>query len=405
MSTRELIADYTETVMDTFGAPQLALTRGEGAYVWDVEGNRYLDLLSGIAVNCLGHSHPELAAAIADQAATLMHVSNFFTTPQQVEAARAILHRVCVGEAPAGSRVFFANSGTEANEAALKCVRKHAGPTKPRILALTHAFHGRSTGSLSLTWKAAYREPFAPLMPGVEFIEPSVEALTQAMGDDVGGVFIEPIQGEAGVHPVSSDFARAVRDLTREAGAFFVVDEVQTGVGRTGRWMAHHAWTTAAGEPVVPDIVTLAKGLGAGFPVGACVGLGEAGQVFTPGTHGTTFGGNPLAARVVCETLRLLDEGDVLAHADEVGTWFRARLAELGPDVVTEVRGQGLLIAVDLAEAEAPAVVTELRERGIIANAPGPKTLRFAPPLIVTAADLAPVPAAVADACAKVGRA
>lgn len=389
---------YAGTVMNTFGLPGLVIDRGEGVYLWDTKGRRYLDLLGGIAVNCLGHAHPALVAAVSEQMARLSHVSNFFATAPQISAASALLENVCVGGAPEGSRVFFANSGTEANEAAVKIVRAHAGPTRPRILALTHAFHGRSTGALALTWKEAYRAPFAPLMPGVEFIDPTPQALEAAWGDDVGGVFLEPIQGEAGVWPLEADFAWRARELTRDTGALLVVDEIQTGIGRTGEWMAHHAWSDPKRGPFLPDVVTVAKGLGGGFPVGACVGIGEAGAVLMPGMHGTTFGGNPLAGAAVCATLATLEADGLLAHAKTLGRQIRTELRELGPTLVSQVRGAGLLIGADLVDVAAPAVVAELARRGIIANATGPHTLRFAPALILTLEDWHPVPAQVAAA-------
>jgi acetylornithine/N-succinyldiaminopimelate aminotransferase len=379
----DILESYRRDLLGVFGDPSLVLVRGSGCRVTDADGTEYLDLLAGIAVNSLGYSHPAWVAAIAEQAGRLSHVSNFFTSPQQVELAAALLE---VAEAPEGGKVFFTNSGTEANEAALKLVRAHgnaAEPAKRRILALTHAFHGRTAGALAATWKEAYRAPFEPLPGGVEFIEPTVEALEAAMGDDVAGVILEPVQGEAGVIPLSEEFLRAARRSTREHGALLVVDEVQSGMGRTGRWL--ESLRSLSGEQA-PDVVTLAKGLGGGFPIGAMLTLTPAATgVLGAGNHGTTFGGNPLAMAAGLATVRAIREEGLLAHAEELGEHLRAALA--GVEGVGEVRGRGLLIAFDLVEGAsaglAPALVAAAREGGFIINATGPGTVRLAPPLVL----------------------
>jgi acetylornithine/N-succinyldiaminopimelate aminotransferase len=374
---------YGGALMNTFGPPQRVLVRGEGAYVWDADGRRYLDLLGGIAVNALGHAHPAVVAAVTEQLSTLGHVSNFFATPAQITLAEKLLSIVTPGGAPAGSRVFLANSGTEANEAAFKMARRHGGPDRPRVLALEGAFHGRTMGALALTHKAAYREPFAPLPGGVEFVPfGDVAALEEAMGEDVAAVFLEPVQGEAGVRALPPGYLARARELTTAAGALLVLDEVQSGMGRTGTWMAHHL--PHIGDGVVPDVVTLAKGLGAGFPIGATVALGEhPATLLGPGQHGTTFGGNPLAAAAALAVIDVLADG-LLEHVAEVGTWLREKLGAIGHAGVGEVRGEGLLVALDLADPVAKAVSAQLLDEGFIVNPVREDALRLAPPLILT---------------------
>jgi len=279
---------YGHALMDTFGPPQRVLVRGDGAYVWDADGVRYLDLLAGIAVNALGHAHPTLTAAISAQLGTLGHVSNFFATPTQIALAERLLQLAGADE---GSRVFLTNSGTEANEAVVKMARRTG---RPRILALEGAFHGRTMGALALTHKAAYREPFEPLPGGVEFVPfGDVDALEAALDEDVAALVVEPIQGEAGVRPLPPGYLARARELTAACGALLVLDEVQTGMGRTGAWFAHQHPHLGGG--ITPDAVTLAKGLGGGFPVGAVIAFGErAATLLGRGQHGTTFGGrNP----------------------------------------------------------------------------------------------------------------
>lgn len=382
----EYLDAYRRDLLNVFGEPSLVLVEGHGCEVTDATGRTYLDLLAGIAVNALGYSHPAWVQAVAEQAATLGHASNFFTSPPQIRLAQTLLE---ITGAPEGAKVFFTNSGTEANEAALKLVRAHgnaAAPARTRILALEHAFHGRTAGALAVTWKEAYRAPFVPLPGGVEFIEPTVAALEAAMGPDVAGVILEPIQGEAGVHAVPSDFLVAARELTREAGALLVVDEVQTGMGRTGLWLES---LRSLDEAHAPDVVTLAKGLGGGFPIGAMLALTpEATGVLGPGNHGTTFGGNPLAMAAGLATIRAIHDEQLLARARDTGGFLREGLAAV-PGVAA-VRGQGLLIAADLQGAgagsgwSAPDVVAAARRRGFLINATGPETIRLAPPLILT---------------------
>ena len=375
---------YGRAVMNTFGAPQRVLVRGRGARVWDADGAQYTDLLAGIAVNCLGHAHPAVVEAVTAQLSTLGHVSNFFTTPAQITLAEELIGLVFPGADPADSRVFLANSGTEANEGAFKIARRHGGAQRPRVLALTDAFHGRTMGSLALTHKAAYREPFEPLPGGVEFV-PAGDgaALAAAMGPDVAALIVEPIQGEAGVRELPPGYLEAARELTGRAGALLIIDEVQTGMGRTGAWMAHHLLAPS----VTPDVVTLAKGLGGGVPIGAVVATGPAAGLLGPGQHGTTFGGNPVACAAALAVIATIRDEGLRERASALGARWSAELAAVPG--VTDVRGRGLLRGVGLADAVGPAaaVAAELMERGFIVNAPRPDTLRLAPPLILPDAD------------------
>ena len=385
---------YTHAVMDTFGPPQRVLVRGEGCYVWDADGRRYLDLLAGIAVNALGHAHPTLTAAISAQLGTLGHVSNFFGTPTQIALAETLLR---LAQAPEGSRVFFTNSGTEALEAAVKMTRRvRPDGQVGRVLALEGAFHGRSMGALALTHKAAYREPFEPLPGGVEHVafgdtaaldEAFSPAAVAARGP-VAALVVEPIQGEAGVRPLPAGYLAHARRLTSEAGALLILDEVQTGVGRTGAWFAHRLPELGGG--VVPDVVTLAKGLGGGFPVGAVIAFGErAAGLLGRGQHGTTFGGNPVAAAAALATLGVIERDGLLDHVTRTGALLRseieASVASGAAPLVREVRGHGLLLAVVLTDPVASDVVAAALEAGFIVNAVAPDAVRLAPPLVLTA--------------------
>ncbi|MGO4236895.1 acetylornithine transaminase [Pseudarthrobacter sp. YAF2] len=376
----EWLSRYSTSLMNVFGTPQRVLVRGAGCLVWDADGKEYLDLLGGIAVNALGHAHPFVTSVIASQLATLGHVSNFFTSPTQVALAERLLE---LTHAPAGSKVFFSNSGTEANEAAFKLARRNTGDAaikRTKIIALEGAFHGRTMGALALTAKEAYRAPFEPLPGGVVHIPfGDIAALEAAVDETVAAVFLEPIQGEAGVRPLPPGYLKAAREATSKAGALLILDEVQTGIGRTGKWLA----SEDAG--IVPDAVTLAKGLGGGFPIGALITFGEqTSSLLSAGQHGTTFGGNPVATAAALATLHALESQNVLANATAVGEHLRSALAAIPG--VTEVRGEGLLIGFDLDADVAPAVVQAGLDAGFIVNSPGPRTIRLAPPLILTTA-------------------
>ena len=387
--TTELLDGYRDNLLGVFGDPALVLVEGQGCRVTDADGRRYLDLLAGIAVNSLGHAHPAWVRAVAEQAGRLAHVSNLFTTPEVVELARELLE---VTGAPAGSHVFFANSGSEANEAAFKLARRHGrehpdaqGRPRTRVLALEHAFHGRTMGSLALTAKEAYRAPFEPLPGGVSHVPATVEALAAELDDTVAALIVEPVQGEAGVRGLPEGYLARARELTREHGALLVVDEVQSGIGRTGDWLASTA-QLPGGE--FPDAVTLAKGLGGGFPIGALLTAGpEVSGLLGAGQHGTTFGGNPLAAAAALATVRTIRDEGLLENARAVGEHLAARLRDVPG--VTDVRGYGLLVGFDLVpsapdDAVAPRLVAAARDAGFLVNATGPATVRLAPPLIVT---------------------
>jgi len=369
---------YAQSLMGVFGRPKAVLCRGEGCYVWDANGKRYLDLLAGIAVNALGHGHPMVVEAITRQAASLIHVSNFFASPPQIELAERLL---AVAGAPAGSAVFFANSGTEAIEAAIKLSRRTG---RTALVAAEAAFHGRTTGALALTYKKAYREPFAPLIGPVTHVPLNDEAaLRSAVDRDVGALFLEPIQGEAGVVAADPAYLRLARELTIASDTLLIIDEVQTGVGRTGTWFAFQQ----AG--IVPDAITVAKGLGAGVPIGAMITFGpDVSGLLTAGQHGTTFGGNPLAAAVGLAVLDTIETDDLLAHVTSVGNHLVDSVAALSHPMISGVRGAGLLRAIELSAHVSAVVADRALAAGFIVNAPTPDVLRLTPPLIVTTAQI-----------------
>ncbi len=377
----EWTARYSRSVMNTFGAPRAVLVRGEGPYVWDADGRRYLDLLGGIAVNVLGHAHPTLTAAISAQLGTLGQVSNFFASPPQVALAERLIG--LAGGGP-GGRVFFANSGTEANEAAFKMARRTG---RTRMLALEGAFHGRTMGALALTSKAAYREPFEPLPGHVQFLPfGDTAALESALTDEVAALVVEVVQGEAGVRPLPPGYLAHARRLADQVGALLVVDEVQTGIGRTGRWFAFQ--DPALGGGALPDVVTLAKGLGGGIPVGAVLALTDrAAGLLGPGQHGTTFGGNPVATAAALATLGVIERDGLLANVRQVSARLVEALATI--PLVREVRAVGLLVAIELTGSVSVAVAERALAAGFIVNPVTPTALRLAPPLVVTWEQLA----------------
>ncbi|MBO0842317.1 MAG: acetylornithine transaminase, partial [Nocardioides sp.] len=379
---------YAAALMNTFGAPKLVLARGEGAHVWDESGKEYVDLLAGIAVNALGHAHPSLVSAVTEQMQTLGHISNFFTSGPQVELAEALIERVPGGleEASAGggprgrtprARVFFANSGTEANEAGFKLTRKTG---RTHLVAATGSFHGRTMGALALTAKEAYRAPFAPLPGDVTFVPyGDAGALAAAVTDRTAAIVLEPIQGEAGVVVPPAGYLAAARSVADAHGALLWLDEVQSGIGRTGRWFAHET----AG--VTADIVTVAKGLGGGFPIGACIGLGRAATLLEPGNHGTTFGGNPVACAAGLAVISTIESEGLLEHATVLGQKLRDGLA--ADPRVERVDGEGLFLGAVLDGVDATKVVTAALESGFILNAASPSRVRLVPPLVLTETD------------------
>ena len=374
-----LKARYPEALMNTFGPPKLALVRGQGTHVWDEDGKEYVDLLAGIAVNSLGHGHPALVGAVSEQLRTLGHVSNFFTTGPQVELTERLLALLGDAAAQQGGKVFFANSGAEANEGAFKLTRRTG---RTHVVVAEGGFHGRTMGALALTSKAAYREPFEPLPGDVTFVPyGDADALAAAVTDETAAICLEPIQGEAGVVVPPEGYLAAARRTADEHGALLWFDEVQSGIGRTGDWLAHLR------HGVAPDVVTLAKGLGGGFPIGAVIGVGRAADLLQPGNHGTTFGGNPVACAAALAVLDTIEAEGLLEHVTVLGQKIRDGLA--ADPRVTEVRGEGLLIGLDLASESAAAVVQAAQDAGFIINMTTPQRIRLAPPLVLTDDDAA----------------
>ncbi|GAA1809895.1 acetylornithine transaminase [Nocardioides hankookensis] len=367
---------YAASVMNTFGPPKLVLARGEGAHVWDTDGKEYVDLLGGIAVNALGHAHPAIVDAVTSQLGTLGHISNFFTSAPQVELAEKLL--TLLGLEPGEGKVFFTNSGTEANEAAFKLTRRTG---RTHVVVAEGSFHGRTMGALALTSKEAYRTPFEPLPGDVTFVPyGDADALAAAVTDETAAILLEPIQGEAGVVVPPEDYLAAARAVADEHGALLWLDEIQSGMGRTGAWFAH------LGTGVRPDVVTVAKGLGGGFPIGACIGLGDAGTLLEPGNHGTTFGGNPVACAAALAVIRTIEDEDLLEHVTVLGQKLRDGLA-VDPRV-TEVRGDGLFVGLELAADVSAEVAAAALEAGFIVNNATPRRIRLAPPLVLTEDDV-----------------
>jgi acetylornithine aminotransferase len=368
---------WTAALMNNYGTPALELVKGSGAEVWDSTGRRYLDLVSGVAVNALGHAHPAVVEAVTTQVRQLGHVSNFFVHEpvlQLAERLQALL------EAP-DSRVLFCNSGAEANETAFKIARRTG---RPHIVAAQNAFHGRTMGALALTGQQPKRAPFEPLPPGVSHVPyGDAAALDAAVDADTAAVVLEPILGEAGVIVPPEGYLRAAREITATRGALLVMDEVQTGIGRTGAWFAHQA----AG--IRPDVVTLAKGLGGGLPIGACIGVGEAGRLLEPGQHGTTFGGNPVCCAAALAVLDTITGEGLLEHVQQVGKEIAAGIEALGHPLVTDVSGAGLMIGVGLASPVSAAVSVAARQSGYLVNNAVADRIRLIPPLVLTEAQAA----------------
>jgi acetylornithine/N-succinyldiaminopimelate aminotransferase len=364
---------WQAAMMDNYGTPPLTLVRGSGAEVWDAEGNRYLDLVAGIAVNALGHGHPAVIEAVTTQMQTLGHTSNLYITEPPLELAEKLLELI---DRP--GRVVFCNSGAEANEAAFKMARRTG---RPKIIACENAFHGRTMGALALTGQEPKRTPFYPMTPGVEHVPyGDVAALDAAVDSDTAAVFLEPILGEAGAINPPEGYLQAARRITAERGALLVLDEVQTGIGRTGSWFAFQQ----AG--VVPDVVTLAKGLAGGLPIGACIGLDAAGELLKPGQHGTTFGGNPVCAAAALAVLRTIAQDGLLEHVTQVGKEIATAVEGLGHPLVADVSGAGLLIGIGLHKPVSTAVAAAGRAGGFLVNNAVPDRVRLVPPLVLTEA-------------------
>ncbi|OAA16946.1 Acetylornithine aminotransferase [Corynebacterium afermentans subsp. afermentans] len=373
----EFSSRWTSALLDTYPTPPVELVSGEGATVTDADGNTYIDMLAGIAVNALGHAHPAIVDAVSAQVARLGHVSNLFGSQPVVEVAEAL--RARVGDDTA--RVFFCNSGAEANEAAFKLARLTG---RRRILAAERGFHGRTMGSLALTGQPDKRAPFEPMPAGVEFFTygdiEALEALVQQDPGNTAAIILEPIQGETGVIPAPEGFLTKVREICDAHGILFITDEVQTGVGRTGDFFAFQH------DGIAPDVITMAKGLGGGLPIGATIARGRAATLFTPGSHGTTFGGNPVACAAAKAVLGVIDEA-FLAEVRRKGQLLISAASQVPG--VAQVRGRGLMLGVVLDEAVAKLVVKHGLEEGLILNAPGSDVIRLTPPLVITDDEIA----------------
>ncbi|GAA2345136.1 acetylornithine transaminase [Streptomyces cuspidosporus] len=370
MSNEELTRRWQGALMDNYGTPRVPLTHGEGATVWDADGKEYLDFVGGIAVNALGHAHPAVVRAVSDQIATLGHVSNLFIAEPPVALAERLLR---LFDRP--GRVYFSNSGAEAVEAAFKIGRRTG---RTHMVATTGGFHGRTMGALALTGQPAKQEPFLPL-PGEVTHVPygDVEALRAAVTTDTALFIVEPIQGENGVVVPPAGYLAAAREITRATGALLVVDEIQTGIGRTGHWSECQA------QGVEPDVITLAKGLGGGLPIGATVAFGPAAELLTPGQHGSTFGGNPVACAAAVAVLDTLAADGVLDRVKATGERLRDGIESLGHALIGHVRGSGLLLGIVLTEPLAPQVQQAAQDAGLLVNAVAPDVVRLAPPLVL----------------------
>jgi acetylornithine aminotransferase len=372
---------WEAVMMNNYGTPPVALASGDGAVVTDVDGKTYLDLLGGIAVNVLGHRHPAVIEAVTHQMATLGHTSNLYATEPGIALAEELVALLGAGdETVAQSRVFFCNSGTEANELAFKLSRL-TGRTK--LVAAQEAFHGRTMGSLALTGQPTKQAPFEPL-PGYVTHIPygDADALAAAVDEATAAVFLEPIMGESGVVVPPEGYLAAARDITARHGALLVLDEVQTGMGRTGAFFAHQH------DGITPDVVTMAKGLGGGLPIGACLAVGPVAELLTPGLHGSTFGGNPICTAAALAVLRVLAAEDLVRHAEVLGKSVRHGIETLGHPLIDHVRGRGLLWGVVLTTPRAKNAEAAARDAGFLVNAAAPDVIRLAPPLIITEAQI-----------------
>jgi len=378
----QIQAAEARLLLSTYDRNPILFVRGEGVYLIDEQGARYLDLLSGIGVNALGYAHPAIVDAIAKQSRALIHVSNLFYHEGQAELAQRLTLRTGL------DRVFFANTGTEAWEGALKLARAHAGLLRSegkqigtKFLALEHSFHGRTLGSVSTTHKAKYREPFGPVVPGVEFVKfNDIADLRAKFSNEVCAILVEPIQGEGGIRPVSQEFFAEARALASSTGALLIADEIQSGMGRTGKWCAYQHYG------ILPDVTTLAKPLAGGIPLGAIVCTEEAARAIHAGMHGTTFGGGPLACAVAIAVVDTIEKENLLAHATEVGNYFLSQLRALAQrhSAIIDVRGKGLMIAAEVNSADlAKLAVAEMLKRRIVINCTSDTVLRFLPPYIL----------------------
>jgi acetylornithine aminotransferase len=378
VSTADFQQRWDAVMMRNYGTPPVALVSGSGCTVTDADGKSYLDLIAGIAVSSLGHAHPAVVDAVSKQVATIAHTSNLFINPPALQLAERLAELTGVP----GARVFLCNDGATANEAAIKATLR-ARPDRRRFVAAENSFHGRTLGALALTGKAAIREPFGPFGIDVTFVPyGDADALASAVDETTAAVFLEPTLGEAGVIPPPTGYLTAARAACDGAGALLVIDEVQGGIGRTGVWFAHQH------EAVVPDLVSVAKGLGGGLPVGACIAVGATAEALQRGDHGSTFGGNPVSCAAALAVIDVIEQEGLLKQVEEIGQQWMADLGALAGDVLTGVRGRGLWIGLELPGVAA-AVESAARERGFLVNATGPDAVRIAPPLILSADEAA----------------
>lgn len=376
----QMDSDY---IMRTYARQPVVFVRGRGMKVWDSEGKEYLDFLAGIAVNGLGHAHPAVVNAIREQAGTLMHVCNLYYTPQGPALAKKLVELSGMGKA------FFCNSGAEANEAAIKLARKWAklnrGPERYEIITTDGSFHGRTLATVTATGQPKYHQGFEPLMPGFKYVPYNdLPALEAAIGPNTCAIMLEPIQGESGVHPASMEYLQAIRRICDSRGLLLILDEVQTGLGRTGKWFGFEHYG------IKPDIMSLAKTLGGGFPIGACLAKDEVASAFEPGNHASTFGGNPLACAAALATLQAIEDERLVENAADVGAYFRDALTRLKAkrDDINEIRGIGLMIAMEMNRSDAVDVAARCLQEGLIVNPIGNSIVRFLPPLIVSKEDV-----------------
>ena len=375
MTNKKLINRWKTSVQNNYGTPSIALVKGSGIVVTDADGKKYLDFLGGIATNILGHAHPSVVKAVTKQIATLSHVSNFYAHPNAVELAEKLTSMT----GDKGAKVFFCQSGAEANEAALKLSRRTG---RSKVVAAQGAFHGRTMGALSLTGQPSKREPFLPLVKGVKHVPyGDIDAMRKAVTRKTAMVIIEPIMGEAGVIVPPSDYLLQLRALCDVKGALLVIDAVQTGMGRTGDWFGYEY------SGITPDVITLAKGLGGGLPLGAMIALGSAANLFEPGDHGSTFGGNPVTTAAALSAIKFIEAKKILKKIEKQGVHVIQELALI--PCVKAVRGAGLLIGIELENLKAADVANDLRDAGVLVNAANATTIRLAPALIVTDAQIA----------------
>ncbi|SHE79643.1 acetylornithine transaminase [Desulforamulus putei] len=378
MNNQEILAMGQQYVMNTYGRLPMALVKGEGCWVWDADGKRYLDFVGGLAVNSLGHAHPKVAEAVCRQARTLLHCSNLYWIEPQVKLAKILVENSCAG------KVFFCNSGAEANEGAIKLARKYAklnlGPDKYEIITATNSFHGRTLAAVTATGQTKYQKGFDPLPQGFKYVPYNdLAALEQSIGPHTCAVMLEPVQGEGGVIPARPEYLAGVAELCQEKGLLLIFDEVQCGLGRTGKFLAYQHYQ------VEPDIITLAKALGGGFPIGAMLAKDHVARAFQPGDHASTFGGNPLACTAALAAMEAILQDGLLENAQRTGEYFRNRLNALAQkySCVKEVRGAGLMLGMELA-IEGKDIVARCQEQGLLINCTNGNVLRFLPPLIVT---------------------